>query len=75
MYHQFDVSEADVRCPFYRGYTNGTVRCEGPLEGATNTMGFADGGQRRQHMEIFCCRHYRRCEVYRMVQEAKYAED
>ena len=65
---------AYVKCPFFRGYGQKYVRCEGFMDGATTMTGFARERDHRLHMDNYCCKNYAYCEIYRMVMEAKYAE-
>ncbi|MBO4854077.1 MAG: hypothetical protein J5482_02880 [Oscillospiraceae bacterium] len=64
-----------VRCPFWRGDRQEVVGCEGPFDGSGVQLTFESHGRQRRHMETFCCHHYEKCEVYRMVVEAKYPEE
>lgn len=67
--------EAYIRCPFYRNYTNDTVRCEGIMDGTAVALSFAEREDRCRHMDVFCQNKYKNCEIYRMVMDARYEED
>ena len=64
--------QADVQCPFYK-YDDGKRRifCEG-LVGQREDSSLAVIYHNSRDYEIqittFCCQHYRKCEVYRMLQ-------
>lgn len=64
-----------VQCPFYRNYSPDVIRCEGIMEGTGISISFRDREDRRRHMEVFCEDHYKNCEIYRMVMDARYEED
>lgn len=67
--------EAYIKCPFYRQYTMDTVRCEGIMDGTTVGISFADRKDCYRHMLVFCQEHFKNCEIYRMVMDARYEED
>lgn len=67
-------ARAGVRCPFWRGDWDKAVACEGPFDGSGVTLTFRGDKKRKRHMEVFCFRNYEKCEVYRMIQENKYAD-
>lgn len=63
-----------VKCPFYRfDDGKGRITCEGILEGSDLALQYRKKQDFRIQMEVFCCRHYRRCEVYGMLME-KYGD-
>ena len=60
-----ELRQEPVQCPFYRqddGFSR--VHCEGIVEGSTIGLIF----QRKKDFElqkrVFCCEHYRKCEIY-----------
>ena len=63
-------SQADVLCPFYKR-DNGKTRvvCEGIVDHSSIVLTFGSPTQCRRQLEIFCCDHYRNCEVNRMLME------
>lgn len=65
--------QVDVKCPFYRNDdAKWKLSCEGVTEGSTLTWSFPRKEKLNKQMDIFCCEHYKNCEVYRMLMEAKY---
>ena len=62
-----------VKCPFYRNDDGKTVvSCEGFVDGSTVKLQYRRKADFKQQMEIFCCDHYKNCEIYRALMEAKY---
>ena len=68
--------QADVQCPFYR-YDDGRRRitCEGIVDGCSLALIYIRRVDFETQLNVFCCEHYRNCEVYRMLMENKYEED
>lgn len=69
------MRQADVLCPFFKNYWRGSIKCEGFMDGCSNTVTFIDKDDHARHMDVFCQKHYKNCEIYRMVMAAKYEED
>ena len=63
-----------VRCPFYR-FDDGKSRitCEGILDGSNLALIYRSRQDFRIQMDVFCCQHYKKCEVYAMLMD-KYSE-
>ena len=61
-----------VNCPFFRNYSPDVIRCEGIMDGTGISISFRDKEDHRRHMSIFCEDHYKNCEIYRMVLDARY---
>lgn len=61
----------DVKCPFYleRQGDRFRIKCEGPVKNTSVQLTFR--GNKRRYFRSFCCRDYKRCQIYQMVQ-AKY---
>ncbi len=64
-----------VTCPFFRNYSPDVIRCEGIMDGTGLAISFRDRADQRRHMEVFCEKHFKNCEIYRMVMDARYEED
>lgn len=64
-------TEMEVQCPFYVKHltqNSGTkLLCESPVPGSSLALFFRNKEDFRKQMRIFCCDHYKKCEVYRMV--------
>lgn len=61
----------DVKCPFYleRQGDQFRIKCEGPVKNTSVQLTFR--GNKRRYFRAFCCRDYKRCRIYQMLQ-AKY---
>lgn len=69
--------KADVLCPFYKfdDWNKHRIVCEGILDQATLASTFRFRHDYQEQLEIFCCEHYKKCEIYRMIMAAKYEEE
>ena len=63
-----------VRCPFYK-YDDGKKRitCEGLTDDSSLALIYHNKTDYEKQISVFCCRHYSKCELYRMLME-KYEE-
>lgn len=62
--------KAYVRCPFYREDAYKTqITCEGIEQESVLVLRYRKSEQWKKQMEVFCCEHYKRCEVYRMLMD------
>lgn len=69
--------QVHVRCPFYL-YDDGKRRitCEGLVgtrKDSTLTLFYHHKTDYETQIKVFCCEHYEKCEVYRMLMN-KYEE-
>lgn len=59
-----------VRCPFYQSDDGRRhITCEGPTERSSMTLNFLRKAEFEKQIEVFCCEHYKNCEVYRILME------
>lgn len=65
---------SQVECPFYRYDEPHRISCEGLGAADTTVLMFRIRKDRDQQMRIFCCEHYKNCELYRALMESKYEE-
>ena len=67
----------DAQCPFYRSDDGGKKRiiCEGIVDRSTLALTYRRRCDYDTQLDVFCCEHYKKCEVYRMLMEAKYDEE
>ena len=67
--------QADVQCPFYK-YDDGwrRITCEGVMDDTSLAMIFHRREDYNIQLSVFCCEHYKKCELYRMLMENKYEE-
>ena len=67
--------QVDVQCPFYRSDDGkNRIVCEGIGNSSNLSLYFQKKCDFEIQMRVFCCQHYTKCEVYRMLME-KYEED
>lgn len=64
-----------VQCPFYK-FDDGKRRitCEGFIEDSSVALIYHRKADYETQIETFCCEHYTKCEVYRMLID-KYDEE
>ena len=67
-------NDSDAKCPFFHEHTAITIACESPIPGSTVRMTFRGKTVKKTQYDVFCCNHYKNCELFRLVME-KYAED
>ena len=65
--------DVDVKCPFFKGSDKRKVMCEGITDDCIIKLIFFSELKRNCHHSIFCCEHFTKCEIYRML-EGKYAD-
>lgn len=67
-----------LRCPFYVEHDGDPrkrrIRCESPVPGSTMVLRFDTCRDYNTQMDVFCCGCWEKCEVSRMVTEAKYGD-
>ena len=56
-----------VVCPFYKKDSGRSITCEGIVDHSSVTLSFQFQHLADQQMKVFCCEHYRNCEVYGML--------
>nr|DAF33449.1 MAG TPA: hypothetical protein [Caudoviricetes sp.] len=66
-------SEVNVKCPFFLRCDKQKISCEGPYDDCKclNQIFKSTAGRNKQ-LEIFCNCNFEKCEIYRMICEAKY---
>ena len=65
-----------VLCPFFRTDDGKQVIvCEGFGDSRSLTQTYRYKKQYETQMKVFCCEHYRNCEVYQLLMESKYDEE
>jgi hypothetical protein len=67
--------QAEVQCGLYK-YDDGyhRITCDGIIDDSSVALIFHKREDFEKQIEIFCCKHYKNCEIYRMLMENKYAE-
>lgn len=68
--------QPEIQCPFYTGkeeiHAGKKIFCESPVPGSSLSLYFREKQAYQSQLRIFCCQHYKKCEIYRAVMEAKY---
>ena len=65
--------QVDVQCPFYKSDDGKQkIVCEGFGNALNLTQSYTYKAEYERQMEVFCCRSYRKCEVYRLLMDTKY---
>lgn len=64
----------DAQCPFFMSDVAEQKRiiCEGIVYRSTLALYFQRKRDYEKQLSVFCCEHYKKCEIYRMLMEAKY---
>jgi hypothetical protein len=70
-------AQADVQCPFFKFDEDKKKRivCEGFVDKSTLALIYCRKKDYETQLRVFCCEHYKKCEVYRMLMASKYEED
>lgn len=63
--------QVHVICPFYKHDDgNQKITCYGIIgDNSSTALIFHNKTHYESQMKIFCCQHYKKCEVYRMLNE------
>lgn len=65
-----------VQCPFYkRDDGMRRVICEGIIDNSSISISYMSKGDFKKQLEVFCCEHFKKCEVYNMIMKTKYEEE
>lgn len=66
----------DAVCPFYKSDTDRQIKCEGYMEGMTSVaLNYALPAYTTYHVSKLCCKDYRQCEIYQLIQRERYCND
>ena len=70
-------AQADVQCPFFKFDEDKKNRivCEGIVDKSSLALIYCRRKDYYAQLSVFCCEHYKKCEIYRMLMEAKYDEE
>ena len=66
--------QIDVQCPFYKSDAMKRIICEGLIDKSNISLGFLIFKDYEIHLHTFCCEHFQKCEIYRMLMQ-KYEEE
>lgn len=66
-----------MKCPFYRrdDVNIRKITCEGIMDKSTLSMTFRRLDDYDRHLDTYCCEHFDKCEIYRMLMNEKYEEE
>ena len=69
--------QADAQCPFFKFHEEKKKRivCEGFVDNSCLALIYGRNRDCYTQLSVFCCEHYKKCEVYRMLMAAKYDEE
>lgn len=62
--------QVNVQCPFYK-HDDGKKRitCEGLIDDSSLALLYKYEADYKTQITVFCCEHYRNCEVYKLLME------
>lgn len=64
------TKQYNVECPFYRfDDGKGLIRCEGLVEKSSINLKYRKKQDFAIQLQTFCCQHFRKCEIYRVLME------
>ncbi len=68
--------QSDVCCPFYL-FDDGrrVITCEGIVDKSNVKQSFKTRAGYELQMKVFCCEHFKNCEIYNMLMQSKYDEE
>lgn len=65
-----------VQCPFYKEDDGRSfIKCEGFGNARYSQQKFHTKAEYETQMYVFCCKHHKKCEYYRMLMKTKYDEE
>lgn len=68
--------KVDAQCPFYRSDDSQKRRiiCEGFVDKSTLALTYRRRADYDTQLGVFCCEHFKKCEIYRILMKEKYEE-
>lgn len=63
---------ASAQCPFIKDDFGSTIVCEGITKGSTIKLSFRGAENYKTYRDTYCCKSYKKCEVFAAVMRAKY---
>jgi hypothetical protein len=69
--------QADAQCPFFKfdEAKKKRIVCEGIVDESSLALIYCRREDYETQLGVFCCEHYKKCEVYNMIMAAKYDEE
>ena len=70
-------AQADVQCPFFKfdDLKRKRIVCEGLVDKSSLALIYCRRTDYDTQLSVFCCEHYKKCEIYRMIMDTKYNEE
>ena len=70
-------AQADVQCQFFKfdDARQKRIVCEGFIDESSLALIYCRKKDYVTQLNVFCCEHYKKCEVYRMLMTSKYDEE
>lgn len=70
-------AKCDAQCPFYLfdDEIKRRIVCEGIVDRSTLALTFRSKTDYDTQLGVFCCEHYKKCEIYRILMETKYDDE
>ena len=64
-------AQSDVQCPFFKfdDEKRKKIVCEGFVDKSSLALIYCRIGDYKNQLVVFCCEHYKKCEVYRMLMD------
>lgn len=60
--------QSDVLCPYYKSDDGAkSITCCGLVDRASIKLIYTVGDDYKRQMSVFCCKHYRHCEIYQAL--------
>lgn len=60
-------SPPDVQCPFFKYIERQRIVCEGLIDRSSIILTYENKADCDRQRKVFCCTHFKKCEVYRML--------
>ena len=69
--------KVDAQCPFFRfdEVKKKRIVCEGFVDGSNVALIYCRTLDYETQLSVFCCEHYKKCEVYLALMKYKYEDD
>ena len=64
--------QTDVRCPFFKYDGKQRIVCEGLIDNSSIILTYQNKLDCDTQRNVYCCEHYKKCEVYRMLMSSEY---
>ena len=70
-------AQSNVQCPFFKfdEMRQKRIVCEGFIDESSLALIYCRRKDYETQLNVFCCEHFKKCEVYRMLMESKYDEE